>query len=778
MKTIDRKRATTAAEIASLILANAFVFHEMLAKSDHRVKSLQNFLAPPDPKGLHGAPDPIRTLNDHWIFIQREINYVPIFSIASDILSNLPAEPGTIPALRRLSDSVSEIIRNRTALRHDLMGRIYHTLLLDAKYLGTYYTSVPSATLLLKLALAPTRWQANWSDLEQIKTFRAADLSCGTGTLLMAAQQAITDNFIHTTAASGHRVTQEMLRELHQVLVEQTLYGYDVLASAVHLTASTLALLAPDIGFKHMNLFCLPLGVQEPDKVYLGSVEYAQSTKVLVQFDLMDQVRQGSRVTGKGDVETAAPLPKLDLCVMNPPFTRSVGGNLLFGSLPEEERKTMQKKLAGLMNHRSGTGEGLMASSTAGLGSVFVAVADRHLKDDGRMALVLPQALASGVAWQQTRDLFAKRYAVETVVVSHDPERWNFSESTSLSEILVVAKKRGENGVDNGARTTFVNLWRNCKTPMDALSVARAVRETEPAEIESGHGATPIEFGGRVHGEIISVPWTLLKRDQWYPCLFAQTDLVRAAHYLRQGVLYEPGVKNTPELPMTYLSSLGELGPDVRDIHDGFRKSRSQTSFPAFWGHDADEVTTLRMETNAYLQPLSKAKPGRSLRNIELLWPKAGRVLIVERMRFNTQRVLTVRVSKPCLATSWWPLRLVDGNGHLEKTLVLWLNSTLGILGLMSHRVPTQGAWVKFKKPQLATMPVLDLWRLSEAQIMKLADTYDSIGDEALRPLPEMAEDPIRKVIDDSISEVLGLPALDRLREALAREPVISLRQL
>ena len=38
----------------------------------------------------------------------------------------------------------------QAAFRHDLMGRIYHWLLHHAKYLGTYYTSVSSATLLLK----------------------------------------------------------------------------------------------------------------------------------------------------------------------------------------------------------------------------------------------------------------------------------------------------------------------------------------------------------------------------------------------------------------------------------------------------------------------------------------------------------------------------------------------------------------------------------------------------------------------------------------------------
>ena len=61
-------------------------------------------------------------------------------------------------------------------------------------------------------------------------------------------------------------------------------------------------------------------------------------------MDLMAERAGKSRVTGAGEQETAAALPKLDLCVMNPPFTRSVGDNLLFGSRPLAERKRDAEK--------------------------------------------------------------------------------------------------------------------------------------------------------------------------------------------------------------------------------------------------------------------------------------------------------------------------------------------------------------------------------------------------------------------------------------------------
>src|SRR5581483_2162675 len=416
----EARRRRTTAQLASLTLANAFIFQAELAEVDKRVSPLRVTVQ---------EADPIGALATQWRFICDNINYVPIFQLALDVLNNLPQRHETFDALRMLADKVLSVVANRAALRHDLMVRIYHYLLLEAKYLGTYYTSVPSATLLLKLTLHPEKWPIAWDDLDTLRRLRIADLASGTGTLLMAAQQALTDNFIHATTNAGKQVDQKTLQALHQAVMEQILHGYDVLTSAIHLTASTLALLAPDVAFHKMHLYCMPLGVQDRGNVALGSIEYLVRDSLTPSLGFAEyQQEQATQVTGGGDVISQAPLPELDLCVMNPPFVRSVGGNLLFGSLPPTQRKLMQSKLAAMIKRTQREGGPIQASSTAGLGSVFVAVGDRRLKPGGRMALVLPEALGFGVAWEKTRQLLSQRYVVELLIVSHDPERWNFSE--------------------------------------------------------------------------------------------------------------------------------------------------------------------------------------------------------------------------------------------------------------------------------------------------------------------------------------------------------------
>ena len=221
-------------------------------------------------------------------------------------------------------------------------------------------------------------------------------------------------------------------------MVEDTIHGYDVLPSALHLTASTLALRSPEVTFKRMHLYSLPLGepITGQDRA-LGSLEFLTGASRMSR-DLFGAMGTPLQISATDTVtREEIPLPNLDLCVMNPPFTRSVGGNLLFGNAPEPERRQMQRRLQRIL--RSHTN---YTSITAGLGSPFVLAGHLTLRPNGRLALVLPKALLSGVAWDKTRNLLRDHYVLEWIVVSQDPERWNFSENTDLSEVLVVARKR------------------------------------------------------------------------------------------------------------------------------------------------------------------------------------------------------------------------------------------------------------------------------------------------------------------------------------------------
>jgi uncharacterized protein YqgV (UPF0045/DUF77 family) len=333
------ERRDTAAKVSALVLANAMIFQEQLSISDTRVETLRK---------IEKSSDVVDATAKHWRWIWENINYVPIFQLGERVLDELPSSSHTTIAVKALLGEAQSICRQQAALRHDLMGRIYHRLLHEAKFLGTYYTSVSAATLLLKLVMA-LDWKHDFASARELADFKVADLACGTGTLLMAAAQALTDRHIRERAEQALTLDEKDISILHQTLMQNVMHGYDVLPTAVHLTASTLALLAPDVAFRNMNLFVMPMGLDH-GLPRLGSLDFLDGPEIKTQFALDDTQLDAVRTGAARSAYTNAKVPPLDLCVMNPPFVSSRYGNRLFGSLPQE-RAALQKAFQASKSH-------------------------------------------------------------------------------------------------------------------------------------------------------------------------------------------------------------------------------------------------------------------------------------------------------------------------------------------------------------------------------------------------------------------------------------------
>ena len=757
-RTDQEKNRAAARRIGCLVLFNAIAFQDRLSGANGDVPTVRESWG----MGVHG-------LRDAWRAICDEIDYVPVFELATGILDILGDGPQDTH-----SSVIEPLIRAMENTRrlegHDLSGRLFHTLLTDAKFTGAYYTSVPAATLLTRLVFHDWPSHVDWSDYEFPASLNVADLACGTGTLLIAAAAEAERRH---TAAGG-----ENAAELHKAMVEQALHGYDVQLSAVHFAATSLAMLNPHIEFDRMNLYVMPLGA-EGSNVSLGSLDFLGEDEVAVQFALSSEevgigAREAERVSGGGSrgVEkgVTATLPELDLAIMNPPFTRSVGGNLLFGSLPAAERRRLQNELSRRLKSRA-------ASATAGLGAAFVAAASPKLRPgEGRLALVLPATVCTGPSWAQTRSLIERDFALDMVITSHDPLRWNFSDSTDLSEALLIATRRPAGDTSTEHRTTFVNLWQNPDGVLDAHRVAQAITATAPAKLEET-GAALLEVDGSHIGEAVSIPASGIAGKKWSGVQFARADLTRSAlRLLDEGAVWVPGEQTTSDIVLCNLGELGQVGPDRRDVWDGFSRTDTVTAYPMVENHDTEQRKRLVADPDKYLAPLVEARPGRHLKAVSQLWPKAGRLLVAERLWLETNRIVAMRVNTRVLSNVWWPVKVEDES--VEKALAVWLNSSLGLLTTLSQRTSTRGGWVATKKGDLEDLPVLDTRRLSTSQLRRLSNLFDEMSEAEFERLPGMADCPARRRLDDGISEILGLPDLDNLRRLLASEPVVSNRRL
>ena len=756
--TDQEKDRAAALRIGCLVLFNALAFQDRLAAANEDVPTVEETLG----RGIPG-------LRRVWRHICDNIDYVPVFELATNILDVLADGPEDTQ--RAVIDPLVKAMEDTRRLEgHDLSGRLFHTLLTDAKFTGAYYTSVPAATLPSRLVFQDWPPHVDWKDHEFPASLNVADLACGTGTLLMAVAAEVERR--HTDAGGDEAA------DLHKAMVEQALHGYDVQLSAVHFAATSLAMLNPDIQFDRMNLYVMPLGT-EGSNISLGSLDFLGTGEAAVQFalsveDMGVATRDAERVSGKGsrgaEEGVTATLPDLDLAIMNPPFTRSVGGNLLFGSLPAAERRKLQNELSRRLKERQ-------ASATAGLGAAFVAAASPKLHPgEGRLALVLPATVCTGPSWEQTRSLIEHEFALNTVIASHDPLRWNFSDSTDLSEALLIATRRPDNQDIADHRTTFVNLWRNPDGVLDAHRVAQAITVTNPARLEET-GTSLLEVDGRHVGEVLSIPESKLASKKWSGVQFARADLIRSAlKLLDDGDVWVPGEGDAASIQLCRLRELGQVGPDRRDVWDGFERTDAVTAYPMVENHDTEQRRRLIAVPDKYLAPLAKARAGRHLKSVAQLWPKAGRLLAAERLRLDTTRVVAMRSETRVLSNVWWPIRVQDE--PIEKALVIWLNSSLGLLTILTQRTSTEGGWVAMKKADLEELPVLDTRSLPPAKLKGLSDLFDELAEAEFERLPSMAHCSARRSLDDGVSRILGLPDLGTLRSLLASEPVVSNRRL
>ncbi len=650
---------------------------------------------------------------------------------------------------------------------------------------------LPAAYLLSRFALnAPNdNWNLDWTEIDDIASFKAGDLACGSGTLLSATYSAILDK--HVTSSAFHELEAKP-KELHEALIEQVMVGFDVLSFAAHLTAVTLALHNPSALFSTTGIYALDLtaGNGQPK---LGSIDLLISNQITPTVALNGEVITAPQKKGiKSTEQGVVTVENLDLIIMNPPFTRSVGGNLLFGALPKSERKELQKVLAQLLKKRGYSGIG-----QAGLAAVFITVADRCLKKGGRLAFVVPRSLLSGVSWKKIRELLSEKYHVEMIVTSHQaPDNWNFSENTKLSEILFVARKRTDSEDEPPMKTIIANLWNKPTNEMESIVVSGKLVELNKAllshssvydVLENANAASfQLLIGDKQIGEAYAVsPQTISDTTNTWGQLapFAQSSLNRMAYLLaKSGRCVTPQL-SFPVKPLLELA--GKIGPDRSQVHGSFALSKVQTQFKALWEHDSQYITSMSIETNRYLQPKSGA--GVQAQN---LWDKGkGQLMLAERIRLNTNKLVAVFLSQPALSNVWWPVSLKERKNltreQIEHIQVLWLNSTFGLMCILALRQDTEGPWIGLKKETWGNVPLLDVAKLKQNQVNQLIELYSEICKQEITSIPTQISQAVkqqgwryeldRKLVQIVTGETKDLTAI---YEILNQEPIISLKPL
>ncbi len=764
---IDERRPGIASSIAQLlgmanvpqtrrmacaIVANALVFHERIAGMHQNVKPLRLVFG-------DTVPDPQSEVLTAWSDIL-DINYWAIFAIAKDIVEHLPASDAA-RVLTRLRDTAQAVNATGIDNAHDLTGRIFQRLIADRKYLATFYTLPASASLLAQLAVSKMK-DIDWSDRETISKLRIADFACGTGALLSAVYEQILARY---ERAGGDPA------DLHKSMMEEVLYGCDVMPSAIHITGSTLSGVEPGVRFSDSRLYTLAYGRQADGDVKIGSLELLQTSAAPSLFNTSDPALRTGSVGEETAAQVIAEIPDegFDLVIMNPPFTSNTkhydadSGVLNAAFAAYDSSDVDQDEMAARLRSFAKVSA---YHGHAGLGSAFASLGDRKLKPGGVMALVLPFTATNGPSWTKFRQLIASEYSDLTVLsIAANGRDMSFSADTGIAECLVIARKRNgvanvrENEGESHPETKFVSLRRRPQGFAHSSAISsQIIRSDNNRHIADGpYGGNDVIIGTKSEGE--SLLANVDGQDKrWAATRILDATVAQVCFALSSGQLWLPARAEADSLAITRLRNVGQRGLDsqmfISAAHNGpFTKvAPSPTAtYPALWNHNA------RRETRIVCEPDSQLLVRNTMEiKAHEVWLTAGRVHLNRDFTFGSQALAVAFTDRESLGGRVWP-NVNFQDSKFDFVCTLWGNSTLGLLSYWWHSSRQQSSKANMTIRSAESLPVLDFRTLSDDQLAIAEGIFEELRDKELKPAYLADADPNRALLDRRvICDLLG----------------------
>ena len=714
--------------MAAAICVSAFVFHAAIEQQE-------KIPAVPLPESISKGE-----LLKTWKAILK-VNYWPIFSIARDIVKQLPLK-AVPPVMDRIVTSLSELTQLGGTTYHDITGRMFQSLITDRKFLATFYTLPASACLLAELAVE--RLDVDWSSREAVEQLRIGDFACGTGALLSAAQRAVYRRF---RRAGGDDA------ELHRAMMEQVFTGLDIMPAATHLACSMLSSAHPSIGYGQAQTHTMPYG-SDGIETHIGSLNLLASEYSYSLFAKGDSLG-GTEAERRMEHSVLVNDESYDLVIMNPPFPSSTNHAARHANVPlpsfagfgtsHDEQRAMSNRLKKT--------RALFGHGNAGLASHFMDLGHRKLKAGGVLALVLPFSFFRGDSWKKAREALKRYYTdihVVSIAAAGSKDR-AFSADTGIADCLVIANRR----YMAYSSALFTNLTVR---PNSLLEAAAAARNAQTQALQ---------------GDILNAGLAGARHK----------SVIRASEDLEGGRLRLPQLSQEVSLPIVKLSTLAERGPVHRDINEAPTRGpfcvRSigqgeVPTYPILWAHKVAQERKLVVEADKCGDP----RPGLEERAARLWQESASRIQANIDFQVNAQSLVLCFAPEKRLGGRAWPNVIPHDDRH-EIPLVLWSNSTLGLLLHWWRGTRQQKGRSCLTVTTLPNLRVLDVRTLSDQQRVQCQAIFDEIKDREFLPANEAYRDETRKTLDCRLLfEVLQLDPgleenLDLLRKQWCAEPSV-----
>lgn len=696
--------------------------------------------------------DQINKPSDLNEYFQRvfDVNYRTVFSynVASLIM------PGFTKQVKAVVNVVKGLSPEKVG--GDFLGTIFHDLVPFEvrKNVAAFYTNVLAAEILSSLSI----------DKNDAKV---ADLAVGSGGLLVAAYR-------RKRTLLETELKRAFTEADHRRYLARELLGVDVMPFAANVAACHLALQSPEYFSDKVNVAIWDSTDLLPSQTIpsLAGLKFVLKGQTGLEAFIKSGKKKKGVVSLTGKLPEEITLDTYDTIIMNPPFTRQE-------RIPKEYKNTLIERFKDCKAYLHGQ---------MGYYGYFILLADRFLKDNGRMALVLPATALHVRSARGIRNLWSKSYHIEYIVTSW--QRLAFSESVAFREILLVAKKVKPT---SNAQTKICVLKKLPAKISEAREIAgivkRADRDCKADAVaikihpysKLTHDTTDwhrfislsdlglVDFLDNVlssakmialssltkarecdlrhykfkgfHGFVLSDSERMKrKNDQWF--LDTIDDKLLTARHRK--------LRHTLKIP------LGCLKKALRRFSyiDTIDISENSDYLILRWFDKIKEMARYLLSSKE-LNALNPKIIDSWKRKFER---KNAHLLLARRLYLSSPGtcLISFYAKSPTLGIDLWSLRDIDQKE--AKMLSLWLNSSLNILQLLYMGVACEGPWMKLHNYMFDRLLVPNPRKLTKEEWKKLLKLFEETKSVSLPSISEQLSKRIRvrKMIDKAFLGILG----------------------
>jgi len=562
----------------------------------------------------------------------------------------------------------------------DIRGVIFQNLLPEElrKVTGSYHTRSDAAEILALISINDSK-------------STVMDLSCGSGKLLVASNHRI------------KKLNKDKTNTLNQI------FGVELMK-----IPSCLAVI---------NLF-------------LENSDLKSGTNIANSDSL--HLEPDSQISMLKSKDSKSKIPKVDVIIMNPPFTRQE-------SLEKSQKDQLEYRFSKYN----------IVDKRIGLHGYFILQGNEFLKDNGIMALVLPATVLRIESFAKLRKFIVENFEIKFLISSNKSS--SFSYGSRFREILLVIRKtkpKKSNKIRIGVLNEKPVIGKNVKNIIEGLTKKSIKNSKEMELIDIDNEVFSKNYQNLfkfislskenvflVYEKIYSNNKKLIKFNEYCKVhdhkLIRGWETLRSLHPVQSDYILLNKDDTDKKSPWYFVKK------DQKSISIINSQTEKKLKIPndsiKFGLRRLGKINTISANNKLdfivckKFKEISKFLSKPIIDNFEewekITHKKSSKLAFVRRFSLGGKSMSVCAIVSDEEFTPTQTMTIITKISTEDaKILALWLNSSLHILQMIVERVETEGAYMELPEWAMKELFVINPDNLTEVQREKILKIYEKIS--------------------------------------------------